>query len=282
MDWRSEPEISMKVSERAFLVTRADEKIPGILWSPEKQRAPLPLVLIGHGGKSEKRNAASLALARRFVRRHGVAVCAIDAIDHGERGPIVDTGDGPPQPEFMALWKQADTFDRMNADWSATLDELLASGVFDSKSIGYWGLSMGTMLGLPLVASEPRIAAAVLGACGLTGPGAIRGAFAGRHRTDAPNVTCPVLFMAQWDDEIFGRDGALELFDLIGSPDKRLHAHPGRHGAFPQEAADAGREFLAARLLGEQLDRDSPRHRDAVPGRNPVPGPRQTATGTGK
>jgi dienelactone hydrolase len=248
MDWRAEPATSKGVSERPFYVARGDEKIPGILWTPEDPAGTLPLVLMGHGGKSEKRNVANLFIARRFVRRHGIAVCAIDAIDHGERGPIVDNGDAPPQPEFVALWRRSDTFDRMNADWAATLDCLLASGRFDDTRVGYWGLSMGTMLGLPFVASEPRIAAAVLGACGLTGPGAALGRFAARHRVDAPNVTCPLLFMVQWDDEIFDRDGALALFDAIGSRDKRMHVHPGKHGAFPTEAADATREFLAAQL----------------------------------
>ena len=136
----------------------------------------------------------------------------------------------------------------MNADWASTLDELLASGQFDPARVGYWGLSMGTVLGLPFVASEPRISAAVLGACGFVGSSAARGRFAARLRDDAPNMACPVLFMVQWDDEIFDRAGALELFDTIGSVDKRMHVHPGKHGAFPQEAADAGREFLAARL----------------------------------
>jgi len=252
MDWRATPVVSKGVSERPFYVTRRHEKIPGIVWMPEGLAGALPLVLMGHGGKSEKRNVAGLALARRFVRRHGVAVCAIDAIDHGERGSIRDTGDGPPQPEYIELWKRPDTFDRMNADWAATLDELLASGRFDPARIGYWGLSMGTVLGVPFVASEPRIRAAVLGACGFTGPSALRARLADRHRIDAPRVTCPVLFMLQWDDEIFDRDGALELFDMIGSHDKRMHVHPGKHGAFPQEAADATREFLAARLRGGQ------------------------------
>ncbi len=248
MDWRDVPVVSMGVSERPFCVTRGDEKIPGILWEPEDNASRVPLVLIGHGGKSEKRNSARLAIARRLVRRHGIAACAIDAIDHGERGPIVDTGDGPPQPEYVELWRRRDTFDRMNADWAATLDELLASDRFDPTRIGYWGLSMGTVLGLPFVASESRISAAVLGACGFTGPSVARGRFVKRLRVDAPNVTCPVLFVVQWDDEIFEREGALELFDTIGSPDKRMHVHPGKHGAVPREAADATREFLAARL----------------------------------
>ena len=240
----------MGVSERPFYVTRGGEKIPGILWEPEETAGRLPLVLIGHGGKSEKRNVASLAMARRFVRRHGIAACAIDAIDHGERGPIIDTGDGPPQPEYVELWKRSDTFDRMNADWTVTLDQLLESDRFDQTRIGYWGLSMGTVLGLPFVASELRISAAVLGACGFAGGTAGRGRLAKRLRADAPQVTCPVLFMVQWDDEIFHRNGALELFDTIGSRDKRMHVHPGKHGAFPREAADATREFLAARLCG--------------------------------
>ena len=73
---------------------------------PEEPASAVPVVLMGHGGKSEKRNAAGLAMARRFVRHHGIAVCAIDAIDHGERGPIRDTGDGPPQQEYVELWKR--------------------------------------------------------------------------------------------------------------------------------------------------------------------------------
>ena len=257
LEWRAEPAISLGVSERPFYVTRADERSPAYSGLQRMLAMGLPLVLVGHGGKSEKRNPADLALARRFVRHHGVAACAIDAIDHGERGPIVDTGDGPAQPEFLALWKRPDTFDRMNADWCATLDELLASGRFDPARVGYWGLSMGTILGLPFVATEKRISAAVLGACGFTGPGAVRGHFVERHRADAPNVICPVMFMLQWDDEIFDRHGALELFDAIGSKDKRMHVHPGRHGAFPREAADAARKFLSLQFRGPQTSAES-------------------------
>jgi dienelactone hydrolase len=105
------------------------------------------------------------------------------------------------------------------------------------------------MLGLPFVAAEPRLKAAVLGLCGFAGTSAIRGRFGERHRADAPNITLPVLFMVQWDDERFDRDGAFELFGLLGSKDKRMHVHPGLHAAMPQEATDATREFLAERLL---------------------------------
>ncbi|MBE0611573.1 MAG: acetylxylan esterase [Dehalococcoidia bacterium] len=248
MEWRNEGASSMGVTERAFVVERDRERIPGVLWMPDEAAAPVPLVLIGHGGQSEKRNPNGLALARRFVRRHGIAAAAIDAIDHGERGPIAAIEDPAGHPGYIALWKRTDTFDRMVADWQATLDALVGLPGIDGERVGYWGLSMGTMLGLPFVAAEPRIKAAVLGLCGFTGSSAIRGRFGERHRADAPRVACPVLFAVQWDDERFGRDGAFELFDLLATKDKRLHAYPGLHAEVPPEGTDATREFLAARL----------------------------------
>ncbi|MBK6560478.1 dienelactone hydrolase family protein [Candidatus Amarobacter glycogenicus] len=248
MHWSAGAQVAMGVSERPFVVTREGDRLPGILWMPEHASGPVPLVLIGHGGQSEKRNPNGLALARRFVRRHGFAVAAIDAIDHGERGPIVVSEDPAGHPDYIALWKKPETFDRMVADWSATLDALVVQPGIDGSRVGYWGLSMGTMLGLPFVAAEPRVKAAVLGLCGFAGRSAIRGRFGERHRVDAPRVTVPTLFVVQWDDERFDRDGAFELFGLLGSADKRMHVYPGLHAEVPPEGTDATREFLAAHL----------------------------------
>ena len=248
MHWSAGAQVAMGVSERPFVVTREGDRLPGILWMPEHASGPVPLVLIGHGGQSEKRNPNGLALARRFVRRHGFAVAAIDAIDHGERGPIVVSEDPAGHPDYIALWKKPETFDRMVADWSATLDALVLHPGIDASRVGYWGLSMGTMLGLPFVAAEPRVKAAVLGLCGFAGRSAIRGRFGERHRVDAPHVTVPTLFVVQWDDERFDRDGAFELFGLLGSADKRMHVYPGLHAEVPPEGTDATREFLAAHL----------------------------------
>ena len=80
MDWKAAPVTSMGVWELPFSVTRDGDEIPGILWMPEEPTGRVPLVLMGHGGQSEKRNENGLALARKFVRRHGIAVAAIDAV----------------------------------------------------------------------------------------------------------------------------------------------------------------------------------------------------------
>jgi dienelactone hydrolase len=130
----------------------------------------------------------------------------------------------------------------MVADWRAALDALLAQGGPALGPVGYWGLSMGTIFGLPLVAAEPRIRAAVLGLMGAVGPSA------GRLERDAARVLCPVLFLMQWDDELAPRESALALFGALGARDKRLHAHPGPHTAVPAEEFLASQEFLARRL----------------------------------
>jgi hypothetical protein len=53
----------------------------------------------------------------------------------------------------------------------------------------------------------------------------------------------------QWDDELFSRESQCELFDLIGSDDKRLIAYPGPHGSSTPEAVDSWCRFLEGHLI---------------------------------
>ncbi|MCA9851472.1 MAG: alpha/beta hydrolase, partial [Dehalococcoidia bacterium] len=64
----------------------------------------------------------------------------------------------------------------------------------------------------------------------------------------APLVRCPVVFIMQWNDERFTRDGSLALFDLFGTRDKRLLSYLGAHAEMPEEGRKAGRAFVAERL----------------------------------
>ena len=239
MQWTGEGTTSKGVTERGFTLEHSGRSVPGIAWTPENAEAPTPVVLIGHGGNGHKREPHILSLARRLVRHHGIAAAAIDGPLHGDRTPA---GGQLTLDERRAAFRDGKLVDGMIADWKATLDALQKLPELGVGKVGYWGLSMGTMFGLPFVAAEPRIAVATLGLMGT-------GVFGdGRLERDAQGVACPVLFLQQWDDELIPRENVAALFGAIASTDKRLHAHPGAHAAVPREEFGFTEAFLAERL----------------------------------
>lgn len=231
------------VSERRFDLDRGETAIPGVLWVPSDATGPRPLVLLGHGGSGHKRQDYVAGLARRLVRHHGYAAAAIDGPVHGDRRAGADPDGRRGFLDFAQAWANDESLTaEMVADWRATLLALRELPEVGEGPVGYWGLSMGTILGLPFVAAEPLVAVAVLGLMGLTGPT--------RHLLEqaAPEVACPVLFLVQWSDELFARELAFDLFDRLGTEDKTLHANPGRHGAVPAAEFAASEAFLAEHL----------------------------------
>jgi dienelactone hydrolase len=240
MDFIGGPETSHGVVERRFDVAGDSGVVPGIVWTPDGADGPRPLVLVGHGGTGHKRMPYVLSLARRLVRHCSFAVAAIDGPGHGERaGARLDEGAAGGRTEFLAGVAGATA--GMTADWTATLEELRALDEIGAGPLGYWGLSMGTMFGAPLVAATPAVRCAVLG---------LMGTFDDSNpwTAAAPSIACPVLFLTQTDDELIPPEAALALFRSIGSSDKRLHAHPGRHSAVPGEEIDASEAFLSRHL----------------------------------
>ena len=235
--------VSGGVRQRRFDVDCDGHTVPGNLWTPDGGGGgSRPLVLIGHGAGTSKSEPYVVSLARRFVRHHGYSALALDGPLHGDRRRD-GGGFAISFVEFAQAWaNEPHLIDNSIAEWSATLDALAALPEMRTGPVGYWGLSMGTILGLPLVAAEPRIKAAVLGLMGITGP------TKARHADDAVKVTVPVLFLVQWDDELFARDTSFALFDALGSPDKRLHAGPGAHSALSREEFEDTERFLAHHL----------------------------------
>jgi alpha-beta hydrolase superfamily lysophospholipase len=230
------------VVEQRFDLHTGDDVVPGIRWSAEGATGPRPTVLIGHGGTQHKRAPYVLTLGRRLVRHLGYTAVALDAPEHGERVTDPDAaqrrrqalearrtagpGAGPPvfDPAEAKEWVERST--RAIGEWKTLVDELEADG--GGGRYGYWGVSMGTLIGLPFVASDHRIVAAVLGLAGL---GNRPGAEAFERSARALQV--PVLLVLQWDDELVSRSGGLDLFDAIGSKEKTLHVNPGGHVDIP-------------------------------------------------
>jgi pimeloyl-ACP methyl ester carboxylesterase len=232
-----------EVLESAFTLRRDGRDVPGLLW-----RSPAgagPLVLIGHGGSASSSEGYVVALGRHLARDLGCHAVAIDGPVHGGRRGERSQDSTLVLMDFMQAWSSDDTMtDEMVADWRHVLDAVHDELGIADEPVGYWGLSMGTILGLPLVAAEPRISAAVLGLCGTTGP------TGDRLAADAAAVTCPTMFLMKWEDELFSHDAVLDLFGRLATEDRTLVATPGSHGAVWPETFAQTAQFLAGRLRG--------------------------------
>ena len=242
------------VVERRFNLVVNDETVPGIHWIPAGVTTPYPTILIGHGGTQHKRVPNVLGLARKLVRHGQYGVVALDAPGHGDR---MTDEQGDARAEMLA-GRQVERLapispERLRAmagvavqavmEWKALVDDLATNSQWATGPFGYWGVSMGTAFGVPLLASEPRISAAVLGL------GALREG-SEEQREQATRITIPLLFLFQWDDELMTREGGLALWDAFGSAEKTMHINPGPHVGIPLFERDAALAFFTRHLDG--------------------------------
>jgi len=242
------------VTEQLFELEVAGAIVPGALWTPQGARGPRPLVLFGHGGGQHRKAPAAVGTGTRYAQALGWAVVAIDAPDHGtrvapedaarvaERERALITRAGGMRGEALeSALRRAAIAER---EWKATLDATQALDVVGAQGpVAYVGLSMGTILGIPFVAGEPRVKAAALGLAGVSGPEQALAQAARR-------ITIPVEFVMQWDDASVPREEALALFAAFASPEKSLHGNPGGHGEVPLFER-ASREGFLLRHLGQ-------------------------------
>jgi cephalosporin-C deacetylase-like acetyl esterase len=226
-----------------------------VIWAPEGAQGPRPLVLMGHGGSQHKKIGSLAARARNYAQRLGYATLAIDAPGHGDRitreraaelaaevGARVRGEAGARQFTSEKLRQMAERTAMAVPEWKAALD---AAQSFDfvgkHDRVGYWGVSMGTGIGVPFVASESRIKCTVFGLNGLR-PGAVD------FERAANAITIPVEFVFQWEDAIATREAGLALFNAFGSKEKTMHINPGGHLDTPNFEGTSWERFFERHL----------------------------------
>ncbi|MFD6274832.1 alpha/beta hydrolase family protein [Streptomyces sp. NPDC060209] len=226
--------------------------VPGVLWSPASGADRAPLVLMGHGGGNHKKHPAMAGRAHLLVTGCGFHVAVIDAPGHGDRprsahdeqeiaelrnAQAAGEAEGPIVVRYNARLAELAV-----PEWQATLDALQELPEIGADGpVGYFGMGLGTAIGVPLVSVEPRITAAVIG---LMWPDALV--------ERAKQITIPIEFDLQWDDERIPREAGLALFDAFASKEKTLHANAGKHFDFPRFEADSAIRFFA-RHLGQAV-----------------------------
>jgi alpha-beta hydrolase superfamily lysophospholipase len=185
------------------------------------------------------------------VTANGFTVAAIDAPGHGDR-PRTEH-DEQVRADLRQAMSAGDTesvksisvrygislAERAVPEWQATVDALQQlPEIGPDAPIGYGGgITLGTGIGIPLTAIEPRITAAIFGGGFVVDETLIEA---------ARRITVPVQFLLPWDDEHVDRQSALALFDAFASKEKTLHANPGDHRTVRWFGVDDG--FLARHL----------------------------------
>lgn len=222
--------------------------VPGVLWSPASGADRAPLVLMGHGGGTHKKHPAMAGRAQRIVAGCGFHVAVLDAPGHGDRPrTALDERDiaelraaqtaGEPAGPVVVRYN-ARLAEVAVPEWRATLDALQELPEIGADGpVGYAGIGLGTAIGVPLVAVEPRITAAVFVS---TYPDVLI--------EKAKRITVPIEFDLQWDDEHIPREAGLALFDAFASKEKTLHANAGTHMELPRFEADSAARFFARHL----------------------------------
>jgi pimeloyl-ACP methyl ester carboxylesterase len=235
------------VLERDFIVG----EVTGVLWSPTSGSEHGSVVLMGHGGGLHKKTPALMARAHHCVTTHGLTVAAIDAPGHGDRprtaederaradlAQAIAAGETERVASITVRYGTA-LAQRAVPEWQATLDALQQLPEIGTEApIGYGGgITLGTGIGIPLTAIEPRITAAIFGGGFVVHEALIEA---------ARRITVPVQFLLPWDDEHVERQSTLALFDAFASKEKTLHANPGDHRTIRWFGVDNG--FLARHL----------------------------------
>jgi pimeloyl-ACP methyl ester carboxylesterase len=252
------------VTRRSFTLQVDGEAVPAVIWAPEGARGPRPLVLMGHGGSQHKKTPGIRTRAQQLAQKHGYATLAIDAPGHGDRISREDaaslardvgarvrgetSAEMPPERMRQMLSRTG----RAVPEWNAALAAAQALDfVGPGGPVGYWGVSMGTAIGVPFVAQAPAITCAVFGLAGLR-PGATE------FEAAAKAIRIPVEFVFQWEDAVAPRETGIALFNAFGSAEKTMHINPGGHMDIPPfEGASWERFYL--RHLGTA---DAPARRE--------------------
>ncbi len=262
MEFTEERVEQSNVRRFSFNLTVGKDTVPAVLWAPDGAKGARPLVLMGHGGSQHKKTPGIVARAHQYATHLGYATLAIDAPGHGDRisreeaAALAQNVGARVRGQAPALIADPERLRQMTErsraavpEWNAALAAVQGLDfVGRSKPVGYWGVSMGTAIGVPFVAQCKAITCAVFGLAGLR-PNSPE------FEAAAKAITVPVEFAFQWDDAVAPREHGLALFDAFGSKEKTLHINPGGHLEIPRFEGASWARFYERHLGSAVSDR---------------------------
>ena len=211
-------------------------RVPGLLAIPKSGNSPFPVVVVMHGYTANKEGWFSDGSVVEPLIKAGIAVLALDAPYHGERGGESNyrlPGDLIDLRDLLMRWVVEH---RRALDYLATRLEL------DSTRIGVLGYSLGSAGAIALAGVESRVK--VLVAC-VTPVGADNQAMLPiAPQTFAGGLGgSPTLMLMGRQDQYYTVDQAQRLFDIVNGNRKELTFYDSGH-ELPHEWVGRAAEWL--------------------------------------
>ena len=240
LHWASSPKKKHLRRADFRISTDSGREITGALWIPDNH-SQTTLSCFGHGASGDRFQWPIPDLAARASIEANTISLSMDGPFHGLRQPE----EGNPRQLFVQGLVEGSVIDDMSSDWKLAIAAISSEFNLRVERTTYFGLSMGTILGLPFLAAHDSVCAVVLGLAGTSDriPGS-------KRLTEAAgNLAASVLFLMNLQDETFSREASLNLFDSIASEEKRLHANAGPHNLLPEDEITLIGDFLRDHLM---------------------------------
>ena len=208
-DW-TETKDPGKFDTWEFVVTDSDRDrlVTGAAWVPDQPVSRNTIVAFGHGASGDRYQAPIPYIVHRLLRQ-GLFCISMDGPVHGLREQH-----GGGRPALGQEFRKNDVVEQMNLDWQTSIQVACERFDITDANFGYFGLSMGSIFGIPMLADRVQQGHAVsVATLGLLGTSGAASQFQQGLLDAAALLTCPILFLMQLEDELFPRDGYLDLFD---------------------------------------------------------------------
>lgn len=137
------------------------ERITGLLSFPEKPGFPPPVIILIHG-LGDHKDADYIRAGESFLREAGYAVLRIDLYNHGER----KKNDYKFNFRDGYRYYSRDVVIQSVFDLRRTIDFIEQVENLDSDRIGYFGISLGGVIGTILSGTDDRIKVPVIALAG--------------------------------------------------------------------------------------------------------------------
>lgn len=219
-----------------------DQTVTGLLTIPGKGDRPLPTIILMHG-LGDSKTVDYIEAGNRYLLNAGYAVLRLDISNHGDRFKYdydFDLTDG-------FRYRTRDLITQTVFDLRRAVDFIQTREELDHRRIGYFGISLGGMIGTIFCGVDERIAVPVIVLAGgnlnlMFGKAALS-----RDTKDFLSIIDPIHFVAKIsprpllminaeNDDVVPPVTSKLLFKAAKKP-KEIIWHPSKHHDLPVDEA---------------------------------------------